>query len=299
MPVVVGVDAGGSRTIAAAARDDDRPRTFAGDPANVQVYGVERAAEHIAGAVIGALAGESASAIAVGAAGAGRDETARDLAAALQVLFPDARIAVTDDAHIALRAAVASGDGIVLVAGTGSIAYGEIAGGRFRAGGGGYALGDDGSGFAIGSAGLKLLMRSFEGRAPVDPLVEALAARTGAACATDLTAFVYAAREPVRTIAGVAPIMLESANSGDRSANKIVQAAALELFELVRAVSRMANAGTAELPVAFAGGLLRANSVLTYLIETRIANDMPNLHVVKGAPAPYLGALALARGLLA
>jgi N-acetylglucosamine kinase-like BadF-type ATPase len=75
VPVVVGVDAGGSRTLAAAAHDNDEPRTFAGDAANLQVCGVERAAETIAAAVTNVLAGEPADAIAVGAAGAGRPET--------------------------------------------------------------------------------------------------------------------------------------------------------------------------------------------------------------------------------
>ena len=298
MPIVVGVDAGGSRTLAAAAHDNDEPRTFAGDAANLQVCGVERAAETIAAAVANVLAGEPADAIAVGAAGAGRPETAQALAAALRARFPGARVAVGDDARIALRGAVPQGDGIVLISGTGSIAYAEIGGRSFRAGGAGHALGDEGSGYAIGSAALKLLLRAFEGRAPRDPLLDALATRIGAASVHEVVAFAYGGSVPA-TVASVAPIVLEFADAGERSANKIVQAAALELFELVRAVCRMAGAGATELPLAFAGGLLRANSVLTYLIETRIANELPHLHVVKGGADPYFGALAQARELLA
>ncbi|MEO6835110.1 MAG: BadF/BadG/BcrA/BcrD ATPase family protein, partial [Candidatus Tumulicola sp.] len=269
-----------------------------GEAANPQVLGVARAADSIARSVTSVLDGETPSAIAVGAAGAGRPETAGALADALRERFPDARVAVTDDAHIALRGAIPAGDGIVLVVGTGSIAYGEIEGAQFRAGGAGYAFGDEGSAYAIGSAALKLLLRSFEGRTPRDPLLDALAIRTSAAGVHDVIAYVHAGGAPVATVAGVAPVVLDFANAGERSANKIVQSAALELFEMVRAVFRMAGAGATDLPVAFSGGLLRENSLLTYLVETRIAGELPYARVIKGGGAPHIGALADARALL-
>jgi N-acetylglucosamine kinase-like BadF-type ATPase len=297
VPVFVGVDAGGSRTVAVAAHDNDAPRTFVGEAANVRACGVARAAETIAHVVTSVLAGERAAAMVVGAAGAGGAE-AEALAAALRSRFPGTRIAVGDDARIALRAAIPVGDGIVLVAGTGSIAYADIGGRIFRAGGAGYAIGDEGSGYAIGSAALRLLVRSFEGRAPRELWLDALATHIGAAGAGDVVSFAYAGSTPA-AVASVAPIVLEFANAGERGANKIVQNAALELFELVRAACRMSDAGPVDLPVVFAGGLLRANGVLTYLIETRIANELPFLRVVKGGAEAHFGALAQARGMLA
>jgi len=77
-----------------------------------------------------------------------------------------------------------------------------------------------------------------------------------------------------------------------------VQTAALELFELVRALCRAADVDSRPLPLVFSGGLLRRNSLLTYLIETRIANELPHLRLIKDGPEPHFGALALARGLL-
>jgi N-acetylglucosamine kinase-like BadF-type ATPase len=296
--VVVGVDAGGSRTIAAAARGEETPRTFEVEGANPHVCGIDGAVNAIARAVTGALQGDVPAAIVVGSAGAGRAETARAMTQGLRAHFPDAHVTVTHDAHIALRGAVPQGDGFVLVAGTGSLAYGEVGSKPFRAGGGGYALGDEGSGFAIGAAALRLLQRTFEGRASHDPLLDALASHTGATATRDLIAYVYESASPVATVASVAPIVLEFADGGERSANRIVQAAALELYELVRAVCRLAGAGAIEVPLVFAGGLLQRNGVLSFLIETRIASDLPYLRVVKGAGAPYLGALAQARTLL-
>jgi N-acetylmuramic acid 6-phosphate etherase len=293
----VGVDAGGSRTVAAAARAGESPRVFSGAPANARVLGIERAVAAITDAVNGALAGDGAAAIFVGAAGAAMPETSDAIAAALRERFPNVPLAVAGDAHVALRAAIPNGDAMALIAGTGCVAYAEIGGRQYRAGGYGFALGDEGSGYAIGRAALGLLLRSYDGRAPRDEMLDALAQRTGGDTAGAL-AYAYGDGVRVAAIAALAPLVLEFANGGERSANKIVQAAALELFELVRAVCRMTEIGNAEVPIAFAGGLLSRNSLLTYLIETRLSNDFPHVSIVKGGAEPHLGALAQARGLV-
>ena len=299
MPLVVGVDAGGSRVTAAAQREGEAARVFAAEGVNANAAGVDATVEAIARAIEGALDGEAAAAIAVGAAGGGRSGVADALAHALRARFPGAAIAVSDDARIALRGAIPSGDGIALVAGTGSIAYAEIGDRTIRAGGGGFAFGDEGSGFAIGAAALRLLLRAFDGRGQRDEFLDALAEATGASDAATLAAFAYAGGAPVTAIASLAPVVLQRAGAGDRSATKIVQAAALDLFELVRAVTRRAGTATGDLPLAFAGGLLQSNSLLTYLVETRVANELPQLRAVKDGGAAFLGALAAARELLA
>jgi N-acetylglucosamine kinase-like BadF-type ATPase len=299
MPVVVGVDAGATSTVAIAAEGERTIRTFAGDPANVRIAGVDGAADTIARSIAASLEGDAAHAIFVGAAGAGNDDVASALAGALRARFPEARIAVSDDAHVALRAGVAQGDGIVLIAGTGSIAYAEIDGTRYRSGGYGYLIGDDGSGFAIGAAAMKLLLRSYDGRVPRDAMLERIETQLGVANRQDAIAAVYEAQHPVTVLASLAAIVLDCASGGERSANKIVQGAALELFELVKNVAQTAGVSGRELPLVFSGGLLRSNSLLSYLLETRLSHDFPFLQPVKNAAAPHVGALALARVLLA
>jgi hypothetical protein len=74
-----------------------------------------------------------------------------------------------------------------------------------------------------------------------------------------------------------------------------VQSAALELFDLLKGLMQRADIGRRELPLVFAGGLLAENSLLSYLIETRLMADLPLLHPVKSAPSPVRGALELAR----
>ena len=294
MSLVVGVDAGGTGTTVAVADDETVLRTVRGDAANVRSSGIEGAAESIARTIVRALEEATPDFVVVGAAGAGRLEVAQGLEKELRGRL-GSRVEVVDDARIALRAAVPQGDGMVLIAGTGSIAYAEIGGAAYRAGGHGYLLGDDGSGFAIGSAALRLLMRSYDERAPRDAMLDALEERLGARGAQEILSAVYESPSAVTTIASIAPIVLERADAGDRSATKIVQTAALELADLVKSIVRRAQASDREQPVVFAGGLLRANSMLTYLLETRISNETPLAHPMKNPPPAVTGAVALAR----
>ncbi|MBV8491303.1 MAG: hypothetical protein JO199_12305 [Candidatus Eremiobacteraeota bacterium] len=293
--VAVGVDAGGSSVHVSI---DGEPADVTHSPANATTYGIERVASTIGDAVERALKHRRAAAIVVGAAGTGRESVANALQAALSMRFSQSNVRVVDDAKIALRAVAGGGDGIVLIAGTGSIAYGEISGARYRAGGYGYAFGDDGSGYAIGSAALRLLARSFEGRAPRDSMLDAIAAVLEAASVQELVARVYASESPVRTVAEIAPVVIEFAGRSERSAAKIVQAAALELSDLVRTVWRLAAIGDREVPLGLSGGLLNAeNSLLSYLLETRLANELPHARIEKRFSAVD-GAVAMARELM-
>lgn len=297
MPRFVGVDAGGSSTIAVASGDRDERHVASGEPANVRSGGIERAATILEAAIRDALEGDSAQAIFAGVAGAGDETIAKSLRAALALRFPGTPIGVSDDAHIALRAAVPDGDGMVLVAGTGSIAYAEIGGAIYRTGGYGYLLGDEGSGFAIGSAALRWVLRSYDGRATRDAMVEAIERELGIGDGQSAIAAVYRAGQPVATVASLASIVLAHAGNGERSATKIVQNAAADLFDLLKALSKNASVGSRQLPVVFAGGLLRANTLLSYLIETRLSHELPFLEPRKNASPPHEGALACARAL--
>jgi N-acetylglucosamine kinase-like BadF-type ATPase len=129
-------------------------------------------------------------------------------------------------------------------------------------------------------------------------MLEALETALDAGSAQEVLAAVYEVPHAVPSIAALAPIVLDHASSGERSATKIVQAAALELFESIKALVRRAGVEGRELPLVLAGGLLQRNSMLSYLLETRIANELPLLHPLKNPPPAHMGALALARALL-
>lgn len=299
MRIAVGVDAGGSSTVVGVSQDGTFVRKNVGPAANPSSQGVERASDTIATAITAALDGARPDAIVVGAAGAGRGEVAQEMTAALQSRFSGASVRVRDDAHIALRAAVPEGPGIVLIAGTGSIAYAEWEGAAYRCGGYGYLLGDDGSGFALGAAAAKLLLRHYDGRVPRDEFVDAIEDALGASTPADVLSRIYGNPNAVTAVAALAPLAVELANRGSRSAGKFVQAAALELADLVKSLVKKAGMSASTAPIVLAGGLLGSNSLLTFLLETRLQNDLPAMPIVKNASEPFAGALAAAERALA
>lgn len=296
--IAVGVDAGGSKTAVVHSVDGRAGTIGVREGANASSRGAEGAAAIIADAVESSLDGAEPHAIFVGAAGAARQEVRDAIEDALRSRYASARIAVRDDAYIALRAAVPQGDGVVVIAGTGSIAYAQHGDEGHRCGGYGYLLGDDGSGFAIGSAGINHLLRSYDDRVVRDDLVAALEAHLGASDIEGVLQAVYRCENPVGTVASAARVVLDTAQAGQRSATKIVQAAALALGDLVKSVVKLSGLAGAHVPIVLAGGLLQGNSLLTYLLETRLLNEHPHMPVSKLSAQPCFGALAQAQQLL-
>jgi N-acetylglucosamine kinase-like BadF-type ATPase len=293
--IFVGVDAGGTRTIAALARGEEVLRTVTLGPANPNLIGVDAAARTIDRCVTLVLDGEHPSAIGIGVAGAGDEEVAAQLRESLSRCFPDARIALCHDARIALRAALPEGDGLVLIAGTGSIAYAEIGAQTFRAGGYGYLLGDTGSGYAIGAAALRHLFAAMETCSAQNAMLAELAAHLGANDRAGALARIYQSATPVAEIAACAPLVLRHAQRGEELAAGIVQHAAHGLVELIARVTT--RSPKRALPVVFSGGLLRERNTLTERLEQYIAAAQLDVCVLAGRVEPYVGALSEARRL--
>src|SRR2546422_9701649 len=164
--LLLGVDAGGSHT--AVAIGDQRGRVLAradGPGSAMRPGGAERSAAVILDvarrAVTQAKVMLPASIALVGAAGAGRPPEQEALAAAIKAAGVAERVDVRGDTEIALAAAFGDGPGILINAGTGSIAYARGADGRLhRAGGHGWQLGDEGGGYWLGRRGLAAAART-------------------------------------------------------------------------------------------------------------------------------------------
>jgi glucosamine kinase len=296
--VAVGVDAGGTKTAAALSIDGEPSAVRYGAGASPTALGVERSAAVINGLIEQTLDGAMPHAIFIGVAGGSRADVARGIRDAVAARFGGAVVIVQEDASIALRAAVPQGDGAVLIAGTGSIAYAERGGAAFRCGGYGYLLGDEGSGFAIGRLAIEHLLHAYDGRVSMDRFADEIAAAVGARTAGDVLAAVYGSERPPAAIADAAAIVVQLADAGDRAAAKIVQRAAADLASLLQGVVRKAGLADSQAPIVFAGSLLANNTMLTFLLETRLLNDLPSMPIRKSAGEPYLGALAQAEKLL-
>lgn len=296
--IAVGVDAGGTSTVAALSRDGVFETDAREGPANASSRGIAAAALTIATAVRELVGDTDPAALFVAAAGASRAIAREGLHAALRAAFPETpSLRVEDDLRVALRAAVPQGPGVVLIAGTGSVAYAEHDERHVRVGGDGYLLGDEGSGYAIGLAALKMLARTFDNRAREDETTALVARHFDIANRDGLLDAIYGAPLDVARVAALAPSIVAFAGKGNRTSTKIVQTAAQELGDLVRAAVRDAGLAEHSPTIALAGGLLRENSMLSFLLETRIVNETPGAAIVRARDEPVRAALRFAEAL--
>jgi glucosamine kinase len=297
--IAVGVDAGGTATRAVVSENGAPAGAAEGPGGNATTLGIDDAADVIIGVVRKALDRRRPAAIVVGAAGAGRAAVAASLEDLMRSAFPDCRVTAGDDAGIALRAAIPAGPGIVLIGGTGSIAYAENGERRARVGGLGYLAGDEGSAYAMGMAAVRLYGRVLDGRAKADETTDLVARALEAPDRDRFLSALYDAPLVPATIAALAPSIVAFAGKGNRVATKIVQQTGSDLGDLIRDAARATGLMEASPAVALSGGLFAENSLLTYVLELRIINELPGASILRGGDGAAVGALRLAEMLAA
>src|SRR5204863_224570 len=180
----------------------------------------------------------------VAAAGAGRPQERADLEAALVQAGLARRVRVMADGEVALSTAFADGTGIIVSAGTGSIAYArDPAGQLHRAGGYGWQLGDEGGGYWLGRRALDVAARAQDGRGEGSTLLARLLGTLGLQTFDDLVRWTATA-SPAQ-VAALAPHVLNAAAEGEVVAQRVVEDAARELVALgARHVHRRCQVGT-------------------------------------------------------
>lgn len=175
---------------------------------------------------------------------------------------------VTDDALIALAGASGGKPGLVVIAGTGSIAFGRNARGQTaRAGGWGYLFGDEGGSFWIARQALRAALRFEEGWGVPTSLRARLLDYTGTRSMNDLLHRCYTPDFPRPRVAGLSILVNQAAESGDPGALEILDTAARELALLAVAVRRELFAAGESTLVTYTGGVFRSRIVLSRFRE--------------------------------
>lgn len=305
---LLGIDGGGSSTTAwlADATGKVLGRGSAG-PSNVKAVGVPVGLEALRVAASGAIAeagiGQEPIAVAcLGLAGFDRPEDRQLLQNWNAETIRANRLVLVNDGDLVIAAGTPEGWGIGLIAGTGSIAVGRAADGRTtRAGGWGHLLGDEGSAYAVALAGLRLTARRADGRVPgldrEDRLTEPICKAVGVSEPAGLITAVYGRPMDRAAIAALAPMVVEAAERGDRSADAILHVAALDLAAMVEAVARsLGLAEDGQLPVGLAGGFLLGCPRIRRRLLDDLAGRRPGRPVeARDVPEPAAGAITLAR----
>lgn len=178
------------------------------------------------------------------------------------------RYVVTHDAAVALTGALAGEPGIIAIAGTGSMAFGRNGAGRkARAGGWGYAFGDEGGAFDLVRQALRAALRWEEGWGPPTALRELLLTASGpptaqAQTASDLMHRFYTDDWPREGVAALAPLLDQAAELGDGVAQEILNGAGQSLATIVGAVREQLFEPEETVSVSYAGGVFRSPAVL-------------------------------------
>jgi N-acetylglucosamine kinase-like BadF-type ATPase len=238
--------------------------------------------------------------ICAGIGGAGRDSVARRIATFLERAFPEAAVLVTTDLAITLDAAVggSKAEGVILVVGTGSAAFGRDAKGKTaRAGGRGPWFSDEGSAFDIGRRALAAVVRADESRGPQTALSEKMLKWLG--CNDWTRVLDWVIKNPDDVFPRVFPLVAELGDKGDAVAREILTAAAESLAELAASVIRKLDMQDRDIVVAKSGGTIGRSEFFDAAMDRDLARLSPRSKIValqmKPAEAAARMAIQLAK----
>lgn len=185
--------------------------------------------------------------------------------------FPSSKLSIGTDVALAYRSEFKDGEGIYLYAGTGSIAvHITKTGEEISIGGWGYLLGDEGAGYWIGRAALRHLITQIEELSSLDELSNALSQAVGGKDWPSIRQFVYS--KDRSAIAGLTPIVANSASNGSKSAAAILDNAANHLAELVLRMERRLK--IVNMPIAFGGGIASPALGIGQAIKSKLGRDI-------------------------
>ena len=296
MTFVVGIDGGGSTVRVIVAHHDLSVVGEATDATvNPSVIGREAAAARIQKTIRAALqsatlASDQIAAVAIGVAGAAREHSEAWLDDVVTPVLPSALVVPSSDLEIALVGARGERRGVLVLAGTGSAAYGiNEAGQSLLVGGWGYLLGDEGSGYWLGLQALRTVAQADDRQDSSALLPGRVLSALELKQPRDLLRWLYHAETSRnRDIAALAPLVLDAANDGDETANMLVTSAAEHLAELGRITARRLNIKSPA--YAFAGGLLENPN----LLSTKVCEVLQTDSFPQRQHSPVIGAALLA-----
>jgi len=295
---VLGIDVGGTKTVCLLADEDGTVVASAREAgANLQGVG-ELGLEKVLHTVMeAALAGRNVlpSAICLGIAGVDRSEDQTLVRGIMDRIGYKAAILIVNDALVALQAGIGDAPGIVVVSGTGSIAYGRSARGQAaRAGGWGHVLGDEGSGYWIGRMALRAVVRRADGRGRETSLTPRLLGHFGLTQPAELIHRVYHEALAPSAIGALARYVQQARDDGDFVAGGILDQAAEELFNAAAAVMKRLEMERETFSFVLAGGMFHAVPWLSDQLKTLLPSLALQSRTIRLEEEPAVGAVQLA-----
>ena len=304
---IIGIDGGGTKTHAVITDVHGKflAEHFAG-PSNFQIIGVEKSVETIFSLI--EMCCESVecwftdiTTVVCGLTGAGRIGDQKRMADGLKKFAVSKKkklkkIIIESDARIALEGAFKGGPGIILIAGTGSIAFGKDSRGNVhRVGGWGRVLGDEGSGFYLGRLGLTAVTRHIDGRGDKTILMDMIAKELGL---IDQTTIINAVYKNNFDIASIAPLVIKAAEKKDTVCRAIIENAVVELaWHIQVAAEKISMTSTKKVKekihVSFIGGLIANETLVSALLKQYLDVNFPVIEIIQPMSSPAYGAIVM------
>lgn len=305
MALFLGIDGGGTKIECVLADEaGEIVARASGAGANLRRVSAD-ALRDLLSSCFGALKGAAGlpalqpEAICAGFAGISDAEARARAQSALNELLRPKHLYLVGDMEVALEAAVGAAPGVVLVAGTGSIAFGRNGEGRTsRAGGEGARFGSDGqltgdagSGFDIGRGAVEAVLRAEEGRGPETILRDAEMAVLGAENAEELADCLRPER--AQDLASLVPLVTRAARRGDPVAAEILENAGTALAELALTVLRELNLAENNVGVFASGGVFSESPEVLNRVRKVFSRAAPRVVVERLEVSPAEGAVRL------
>jgi glucosamine kinase len=293
----LGIDGGGTKTTCAVGDESSLLAAATAGPSNIVRVGEARARESLHQSVRQACAAagitpEQVARTCAGGAGAATPDVAEIMRSLLAEILPGA-IRVVGDMETALEAAFDEGPGVLVIAGTGSIAYGRDQQGRTaRAGGWGFAVGDEGSAHWIGREALRAILRATDQdpQAEASSLAKALFRAWGVRSITDLAGAGNSIPPP-----DFAALFPGVAGCPDEFAKQVLRSAGRELAQVAGVVISRLFEGAATVPVAMTGGVFRHAELVRQVFYNELRRLDARVNVMQEVVDPVEGALRMAR----
>jgi N-acetylglucosamine kinase-like BadF-type ATPase len=295
---VIGIDAGGTKTVCLLADEEGQIVSRArGEGANLQAAGELQVEKILHKVMDDAIDGRAIApaAICLGIAGVDRPNDAATVRSIMKRIGFNSRVLIVNDALIALETGLPGQSGVVIISGTGSIAYGRNAAGEAaRAGGWGYVLGDEGSGYWIGRAALRAVLRAADQRGPATMLTPMLLEHFNVTQPQLLLHEVYHQQLKPAEIGALAQCVHAAFLQGDSASIGILRGAAEELEGGALSVARRLGLTYESFGFILSGGIFRAVPWLEQELTRRLPLSTPRSLVKRLDREPAEGAVMLA-----
>ncbi len=299
--IYLGVDGGGTKTHAVLINDDQtilgEGLTGAGNPLRV---GVETAIKNIFGAIEKASDAANRSkgdivSAQIGLAGVRREDLRYLIRNRFRELLRIRKIEVTTDAEIALYAATEGKEGLVIIAGTGSVCMGKNAKGEMAsAGGWGPLAGDEGGGAGIARRALQAIAKSSDGRGSPTNLSDYAVDYFRAGRLEDLSVAIYAPQVDNARIAGFAKFVSQAANEGDAVAIELLTEAGRELGIAAKAVIEKLKMQRRTFPIGKVGSVFKSAELITKPLLETVQEIAPKAFMSETSKTPAFAAALMA-----